>query len=78
MKYKCSTNADNAGKPFWPAYSVYLKGKTVNTLVCQIDVQVQINVQGEKFFKNIKRAGQNRRAGGTFSGKSINVQGKNL
>ena len=31
MKYKCSTNADNAGKPFWPAYSVYLKGKTVNT-----------------------------------------------
>ena len=48
------------------------------TLVCRIDVQVQINVQGEKFFKNIKRAGQNRRAGGTFSGKSINVQGKNL
>ena len=25
-----------------------------------------------------KRAGQNRHAGGTFSGKSINVQGKNL
>ena len=49
-----------------------------STLVCRIDVQVQINVQGEKFFKNIKRAGQNRRAGGTFSGKSINVQGKNL
>ena len=47
-----------------------------NTLVCRIDVQVQINVQGEKFSKNIKRADQNRRAGGTFSGKSINVQGK--
>ena len=30
MKYKCSTNADNAGKPFWPADSVYLKGKAVN------------------------------------------------
>ena len=50
----------------------------IPTLVCRIDVQVQINVQGEKIFKNIKRAGQNRRAGGTFSGKSINVQGKNL
>ena len=33
-------------------------------------------MQGEKFFKNIKRAGQNRRAGGTFSGKSIKVQGE--
>ena len=33
---------------------------------------------GGKFLKNIKRAGQNRRAGGKFSGKSINVQGKNL
>ena len=43
-----------------------------------INVQVEINVQGEKFFKNIKRAGQNRLAGGTFSGKSINEQGKNL
>ena len=43
-----------------------------STLVYRIDVQV------EKFLKNIKRAGQNRRAGGTFSGKSINVQGKNL
>ena len=37
-------------------------------------MQVQINVQGEKFFKDIKRAGQNRCAGGTFSGKSIIVQ----
>ena len=33
---------------------------------------------GGKIFKNIKSAGQNRRAVGTFSGKSINVQGKNL
>ena len=46
--------------------------------MCRIDVQGKINVQVEKFLKNIKRAGQNRRAGGTFSGKSINVQGKNL
>ena len=57
----------------FPTFSI-----KIPTLVCRIDVQVQINVQGEKFFKNIKRAGQNRRAGGTFSGKSINVQGKNL
>ena len=28
----------------------------------------------EKFLKNIKRAGQNRRAGGKFFSKSINVQ----
>ena len=52
--------------------------RIISTLVCRIDVQVEINVQGENFLKNIKRAGQNRRAGGTFSGKSINVQGKNL
>ena len=58
--------------------NLFVIDKFLNTLVCRIDVQVQINVQGEKFFKNIKRAGQNRRAGGTFSGKSINVQGKNL
>ena len=50
----------------------------ISTLVCRIDVQGKINMQVEKFLKNIKRAGQNRRAGGTFSGKSINVQGKNL
>ena len=53
-------------------------GEEGGTLVCRIDVQGKINVQVEKFFKNIKRACQNRRAGGFFSGKSINVQGKNL
>ena len=40
--------------------------------------KAEINVQVEKFLKNIKHAGQNRRAGGAFSGKSINVQGKYL
>ena len=34
------------------------------TLVYRIDVQYEINVQVGKFLKNIKRAGQNRRAGG--------------
>ena len=53
-------------------------GQCLSTLVCRIDVQGKINVQVEKFLKNIKRAGQNRSAGGTFSGKSINVQGKYL
>ena len=52
--------------------------KTSSTLVCRIERNSEINVQVEKFLKNIKHAGQNRRAGGTFSGKSINVQGKNL
>ena len=37
-----------------------------NTLVYRIDVQYEINVQVGKFLKNIKRAGQNRRAGGNF------------
>ena len=41
----------------------------------RIDVQDEINMQVGKFLKNIKRAGQNRRAGGKLSGKSINVQG---
>ena len=31
-----------------------------------------------KFVEKIKRAGRNRRAGGKFSGKSINVQGGNF
>ena len=44
----------------------------------QIDEQDEINMQVGKFLKNIKRAGQNRRAGGKFSGKSINVQGGNF
>ena len=48
------------------------------TLVYQIDVQDEINMQVGKFLKNIKRAGQNRSAGGKFSGKSINVQGENF
>ena len=46
------------------------------TLVYRIDVQYKINVQVGKFLKNIKRAGQNRCAGGKLSGKSINVQGE--
>ena len=41
--------------------------------MCRIDVQGKINMQVGRFLKNIKRAGQNRRAGGTFSGKLINV-----
>ena len=35
----------------------------------------RIDVQVGKFLENIKREGWNRRAGGTFSGKSINMQG---
>ena len=35
-------------------------------------------MQGEKFLENIKHAGLNRRAGGKFSEKSINVQGGNF
>ena len=42
----------------------------------QIDVQDEINVQEGKFLKNIKCAGQNRRAGGKIFSKSINVQTK--
>ena len=34
-------------------------------------------MQVGKFLENIKCAGQNRLAGGKFSGKSINVQGGN-
>ena len=41
-----------------------------------VDVQIKINVQVDKFLKNIKHAGQNRRAGGNFFSKSINVQTK--
>ena len=47
-----------------------------STLVYRMDVQYKINVQVGKFSKNIKSAGQNRRAGGKLSGKSINVQGE--
>ena len=43
----------------------------------RIDVQYEINVQVGKFLKNIKRAGQNRRAGENFSAKAIIVQGEN-
>ena len=35
-------------------------------------------MQGEKFLENIKHSGRNRRAGGKFSGKSINGQGGNF
>ena len=43
-----------------------------------IDVQGKIDVQVEKFLRTIEREGQNRRAGGTFSVKSINMKEKNL
>ena len=46
------------------------------TLVYRIDVQDEINVQVGKFLKNIKRAGQNRRAGRKFSGKLINMHAR--
>ena len=36
----------------------------------------EINMQSGKFMKNIKRAGQNRRAGGNFFRKSIKVRAK--
>ena len=39
----------------------------IGTLVYRIDMQDEINVQVGKFLKNIKRAGQNRHAGGIFS-----------
>ena len=52
-----------------------LHGSVQVTLVYRIDVQTQINVQVEKFYKKNKRAGHIRRAGGFFSSeKSINVQ----
>ena len=54
----------------------YLLTTILHTLVYRIDVQDEINVQVGKFLKNIKRAGQNRRAGGIFFSKSINVQTK--
>ena len=37
----------------------------------RIDVQAKINVQVGKFLKNIKRAGQNRCAGGIFLDKKF-------
>jgi hypothetical protein len=48
-----------------------------STLVYRIDVQYEINVQVEKFLKNIKRAGQNRRAGWKFFLKNIKRAGRN-
>ena len=44
----------------------------------QIDVQDEVKMQVGKFLENIKHAGQNRRAGGKFSGKSINMEGGNF
>ena len=44
----------------------HFNGYQFHTLVYRIDVQYEINVQVGKFLKNIKRAGQNRRAGGIF------------
>jgi hypothetical protein len=35
-------------------------------------------MQVGKFLENIECAGRNRRAGGKFSGKSINMQGGNF
>ena len=46
-----------------------------HTLVYRIDVQYELNMQVEKFLKNIKRAGQNRRAGGKISWKINNRAG---
>ena len=43
----------------------------------RIDVQYEINVQVGKFLKNIKRAGQNRRAGGKIFLKNIKRAGRN-
>ena len=40
-------------------------------------MQDEINVQVGKFLKNIKRAGQNRRAGGKFLLKNIKCAGRN-
>ena len=47
------------------------------TLVYQIDVQCEINVQVGKFLKNIKLAGQNRRAGRKINLKNIKGAGRN-
>ena len=50
-----------------------------NLVKLLLDVHGEINMQVEKFLKNIKKhAGENRRVGGKFSGKSINVQGRNF
>ena len=49
----------------------------LSTLVYRIDVQYKINVQVGKFLKNIKRAGQNRRAGGKIFLKNIKRAGRN-
>ena len=49
----------------------------LSTLVYQIDVWDEINVQVGKFLKNIKCAGQNRRAGGKFFLKKIKRAGLN-
>ena len=47
------------------------------TLVYRIDMQCEINVQVGKFLKNIKCAGQNRRAGGKIFLKNIKRAGQN-
>ena len=44
------------------------------TLVYQIEVQAQINVQAGEFLKINKHAVQNKRAGEIFCKKSSNVQ----
>ena len=41
-------------------------GEEGGTLVCRIDVQGKINVQVEKFLKNIKRADPNKAVQGGF------------
>ena len=51
--------------------------KDIHTLVYRIDVQYEINVQVGKFLKNIKRAGQNRRAGRKIYLKNIKRAGRN-
>ena len=46
----------------------------LHTLVYQIEVQAQINVQVGEFLKINKHAVQNKRAGEIFCKKSSNVQ----
>ena len=56
-------------------YSYFLsQQENPSTLVYQIEVQAQINMQVGEFLKSNKRAVQNKRAGETSCKKSSNVQ----
>ena len=52
-------------------------GKTKYTLVYQIEVQAQINVQVGEFLKINKRAVQNKRAGETSCKRIVKCTGLN-